>query len=141
MNTSLFVGLVLVVAAPAPKKAGDEAPDKIEGEWVVESIDGPKDLPKGLLKFRFTEGKLFVSKAGRGNEEPASYTLDTTKKPVTIDIRPESGPKDEVIVGIIEVKGDAMKFCFGKAERPTEFKGNPDKEIMLFNMKRAKPEK
>ncbi|HEX3152576.1 MAG TPA: TIGR03067 domain-containing protein [Gemmataceae bacterium] len=143
MSTSLFVGLALAVAAPAPKKADDDVSAKVDGNWVVESVEGPKEgPPPGVLQFQFVDGKIHVIE-GTKKDESAGYTIDTTKKPFAMDIRPERGAKEKVVYAIVEVKGDTLKLCFGKdaAERPTEFKGNAEKGVMLFIMKRVKADK
>jgi uncharacterized protein (TIGR03067 family) len=142
--TPLVLGLALAIAAPAPKKVDDEVSAKVDGNWVVESMEGPKEgPPPGTFQFRFADGKIHVSDGKREKEEAAAYTIDTTKKPFAMDIRPENGPKGELVQAIVEVKGDTLKLCFGKdkAERPTEFKGDAEKGIMLFVMKRAKADK
>ncbi|HEX3152575.1 MAG TPA: TIGR03067 domain-containing protein [Gemmataceae bacterium] len=142
--TPIVLGLALAIAAPAPKKAEDEVTAKVDGNWVIESLEGPKEgPPPGTLQFRFVDGKITIAEGAVGKTESATYTIDTTKKPFAMDIRPERGPKDEVVYAIVEVKGDTLKLCFGrdKSERPTEFKGNAEKGVMLFIMKRAKPDK
>ena len=75
--------------------------------------------------------------------EDVSYSVDLTKKPATIDMRPEKGPKELLILGIVEVNGDTMKFCFAKdgLGRPTEFKADAEKGVMMITLKRVKAEK
>ena len=141
--TPLVLGLALAIGAPAPKK-GDEPPAKLEGNWVVESFEGaPDEPPPGNVVFRFADGKVRITEGGRpeGKGEEAGYTADLTKKPATIDIKPGRG--DKVVLGIIEVKGDTLKLCFGKdlTERPTEFKVDADKRIVVVTLKRMKEEK
>lgn len=142
--TPLVLGLALTLAAPAPKKSDEEPPAKLDGTWIVESFEGPKDeAPPGTITLLFTDGKIKVMESmGKGGGEDAGYTVDMSKKPATIDIKPEKGP-DKLVQGIIEVKGDTMRLCFSKdgADRPTEFKSDPAKGVMVINLKRAKPEK
>jgi uncharacterized protein (TIGR03067 family) len=144
--TPLVLGLALAVAAPAPKTADEPPPAKLEGEWVVESMDGPKTDAEGTgaITARFADGKVAIKEPKREKAEVAAYTVDLTKKPATIDIRPDQGPKDQVILGIIEVKGDTLKLCFahgGMGDRPTEFKGDPAKGVMFITLKRVKADK
>ena len=141
--TPLFLGLALAVAAPAPKKVDEPPPAKLDGEWVVESFEGPKDGPPGTVTFRFADGKVNIQESKREKPEEAGYTIDMTKKPATIDIRPENGPKEKVVEGIIELKGDTLKLCFRHdgGERPTEFKGDAAKGVMLITLKRVKSDK
>ena len=142
--TPLVLGLSLVHAAPAPKKGDDPAPGKLEGEWVVETIEGPKDdTPPGTLTVRIANGKISIKEAKRERPEDAASTADPSKKPATIDIHPDRGAKVQVVQGIYEVKGDTLKLCFGRdgVDRPTEFKGDAAKGIMFLTLKRVKPEK
>jgi uncharacterized protein (TIGR03067 family) len=143
--TPLVLGLALTLAAPAPKKADEAPPVKLEGEWTVESFEGPKEAapPPGSITMRFADGKVTITEAGgKGHNEEAGYTVDQTKKPAQIDIKPEKGG-DKLVLGIFEVKGDTLKICFGKnvTERPTELKPDVAKGIMVINLKRVKADK
>ena len=146
MTSSLVVGLALTVAAPAPKDAAKPAP-KLEGEWVVEKFEGPKeDSPPGSITLTFTENRISIFEPKRERPEEADYTVDLTKKPAHIDIRPHQGgpaKKEVVVYGIFAIDGDTLKLCFGKegAERPSELKGNAEKGIMLITLKRVKADK
>jgi uncharacterized protein (TIGR03067 family) len=116
---------------------------------VVESFDGPKDgPPPGAITIHFADGKLSVTDPGRkGKPEEVEYTADMTKKPATIDIKPRAGgpggAPDRLVLGIIEVRGDTMRLCFGKdaADRPKEFKADLEKGVAVITLKRVKPEK
>lgn len=142
--TPLVLGLAFTLAAPAPKKAEEPPPGKLEGDWVVESFDGPKDdAPPGTITMRIADGKISIQEQKRDKPEVAGYSVDPAKKPATIDIRPDGGPKAMIVQGIFEVKGDTLRLCFGRdgVERPTEFRGDATKGIMLITLKRVKPEK
>jgi len=149
--TPLVLGLALTLGAPGSKKTDDPPPGKIDGDWVVESFEGPKnDAPPGAITFHFVADKISITEPARnGKAEEVDYAVDLTKKPATIDIKPRvgapggGGGPDKTVQGIIEVKGDTMKLCFSRdgADRPTEFKGNAEKGVMLVILKRVKPEK
>jgi len=142
MTPSILITAALVLGAPAPKEAPKEAP-KLEGDWIVESFEGPKEGPPGAITFRFTDSKISVMEGKREKPEDALYTVDLKAKPATIDIRPERGQKDGVVTGIIEINGDTMKLCFAResGKRPTEFKGDAANGVMLIKLKRVKSEK
>lgn len=146
MTSTLIVGLALAVAAPAPKDAAKPAP-KLEGEWVVEKFEGPKeDSAPGSITVRITENRISIFEPKREKPEEADYTVDLTKKPAHIDLRPTVGgpaKKELVVYGILVIEGDTLKLCFGRdgVERPTELKGNAEKGIMLITLKRVKADK
>lgn len=146
MTTSLFVGLALTVAAPGLKETAKPAP-KLEGEWVVEKFEGPKDeMPPGSITLRITENRISIFEPKRQKPEEADYTVDLTKKPAHIDIRPvQGGPakQDLVVYGVFAIDGDTLKLCFAKeaADRPTELKGDVEKGVMLITLKRVKDDK
>jgi uncharacterized protein (TIGR03067 family) len=139
MTATLFAALALSIAAPAPKEVGKPAP-KLEGEWVVEKFEGPKDAPMGNVTVTFTESRILIREPKRDRPEEADYTVDLTKKPAHIDIRPAQGKKDLVVYGILSFEGDALKLCFSGngGARPTELKGDAEKGILLITLKRTK---
>jgi uncharacterized protein (TIGR03067 family) len=149
MTPSVLIGLALAVGAPAPKETPKETP-KLEGEWVVEKFEGPKeDQPPGSITMTITADRILIKEAKRDKPEEAGYIADLKKKPATIDIRPGrpggagAPPKEMVVQGILEINGDTLKLCFTRdgAERPTEFKGDAEKGVMLIFLKRVKAEK
>jgi len=144
MTASLIVGLALAVAAPGPKDAAKPAA-KLEGEWVVEKFEGPKeDAPPGSITLKFSDNHITIFEPKRERPEEADYTVDLTKKPAQIDLRPVQrggGAKPELVVyGIFAIEGDTLTLCIGKdgADRPTELRGNAEKGIMLITLKRVK---
>ena len=147
MSTSLIVGLALAVAAPGPKDAA-KPPPKLEGEWVLERFDGPKDAPPGAVTMKFTDNRITIVEGGvpggRDRNEEADYTVDLTKKPAHIDIRPTRGKQDMVVLGLFAIEGDTLKLCFGFGggqERPAELKADTEKGVALITLKRVKADK
>jgi len=148
--TPLVLGLALTLTAPAPKKSDDPPPARLEGDWLVESFEGPKDgAPPGSITMRFADGKISITDPTRnGKPEEVEYSVDLTKKLATIDIKPKlaggpGGAPDKVIQGILKIAGDELTICFGKdvADRPTEFKADAEKGVIVIHLKRVKPEK
>jgi uncharacterized protein (TIGR03067 family) len=144
MYASLTLSLAFAIAAPAPKDSKFD-PAQIVGVWMVQKVDSDaKDIPPEGVIFRIEKDKIFVKEGKREREEEANYTLDTTQKPIHIDISP-APPKGAnikelpLIKGIIEIEKDTIKLCFAKdaKDRPTEFKSNPEKNAISFTMKRA----
>src|SRR5436190_22788185 len=71
----------------------------------------------------------------------AKFTIDPSKKLKTIDYTFTEGMnKDKTALGIYEIDGDTVKFCFAlpDKERPTEFSAKEDSHQVLSVWKKAK---
>jgi uncharacterized protein (TIGR03067 family) len=140
---------------------GDQADAKrdleeLQGLWNVDTMKwGGKSLPKELMKgykFVFAGNKLtwdaaigMMSKSGKitahDGEFPCDFKIDPSKKPKHIDITLHLKKGDRTVLGIYEVKGDALKLCyFGSitGNRPTEFSTNDNLNIGYITLTRAK---
>ncbi|HYV36324.1 MAG TPA: TIGR03067 domain-containing protein [Gemmataceae bacterium] len=119
--------------------------DLIQGTWSVEKVvDDGMEYAKEFLdqaKFMVKGDKIEVT-VGDAVLMNATYKVDETKKPKTVDLDVAGGPP---IIGIYEMTGDTVKFCMvegGKdAKRPTEFKAEAGSGFKLIVLKRAKEEK
>src|SRR5436190_1850730 len=99
--THLLLTLALTVAAPGVKdKEKDKAPQKLEGAWVVEKIEGKGDKKEGMVTFAFADGKISIKEGDRDRKEDAAFTADPAKKPPEIDIKPDKSGKDMTVLGI-----------------------------------------
>jgi uncharacterized protein (TIGR03067 family) len=133
----------LLIAAAAPDDEAKKERVKLKGTWSVVSAEtnGEKvpDLETKDIKMVF-DGDKFIPKKGEQGK-PATFVLDPTKKPKTIDIIiPEGNEQGQAMQGIYELNGDDLKLCFNRPgkERPTEFAGKA-KETVLMLLKRDKP--
>jgi len=116
----------------------------IQGEWAM--VSGERDgqaLPE-----------LFVKNARRvctGNDTlaivngeiglKATFTIDPTKKPKTIDYKLTGGPnKGLTQLGIYEIDGDTLRFCqsLPGQPRPTVFNANKGTGCTMTVWKRKK---
>ena len=92
-----------------------------------------------------TADRILIKEGKRDKPEEAGYTADLNKKPATIDIRPAGRAVLErrrkwSCKAFSKSNGDTLKLCFtcDGAERPTEFKGDAEKGVMLIFLKRIK---
>ena len=99
----------------------------LEGQWSMSlgEADG-QAMPKEMVttaKRVAKDGETAITIGGQPFFK-AKYTIDPTKKPKAIDyIMTEGVTKGKTQLGIYELSGDTIKFCFaapGK-DRPTEF--------------------
>lgn len=108
----------------------DEPKGTIEGTWTVVDMErSGKKAPQQLLQggqFRVVikANSLRMSDIKQG--EGATFTIDETKKPRTIDAVFMEGPKEDVrrtALGIYELDGDNLKIAWRKdgGPRPQEF--------------------
>jgi uncharacterized protein (TIGR03067 family) len=144
-------GRVLLLAAAGLLVAADKADDaskkdleRLQGDWRVASqtIDGNKlsdDESQGI--FRTVKDTtytvfFFEKQVGKG-----TFTIDATKKPKTIDSRPETpGKESPPMLGIYELDSDTLRTCYAPAgkERPKAFESKPDSGLTLTVWKREK---
>jgi uncharacterized protein (TIGR03067 family) len=92
------------------------------------------------MTFTFKAGIMTVVEPGQP-PEIGSYTVDFSKKPMTVDLKP-GNEKDLNLPGIIEIKDDTLRMCLSvMGKRPTEFKNELASGTLLFVLKRVVPEK
>ena len=100
---------------------------QLQGEWSMASgIRGGQALPNEMLKNSRRVCKADETTVVVGGQllMKARFTLDSSKKPKSIDYQITDGPNaGKTQLGIYELDGDTVKFCFaapGK-DRPTDF--------------------
>lgn len=136
----LLIAATLLSAAPAPKEE-DIKKDKemLKGAWRVTTLEmSGKDVPEEKIKrFEIVFGLESVTIKANTQERESSYTLDTSKKPKTIDLV----FKDKTTVGIYQLEGDRLKLCLateGAKKRPSDFVTKEGSDTTLFLLRRQK---
>jgi uncharacterized protein (TIGR03067 family) len=142
MRTLLSLGLLF--AAFGITSAQDKK-DPTAGKWVVESVtrDGKaSDALKGAAR-EHADGKYSLKPAA-GSSAAATegtYTVDASKTPATIDMKPKGGTYDgKTLLGIVKVDGETMTICFAEPgkDRPTKFESTTGSGLVLAVHKKAK---
>src|SRR5262249_7791608 len=110
---------------------------------VSMEVDG-KPIPAETLKdakLVFAEDK--ITKKGSGRDDDATYAIDPTTKPPTLDLTPQGGgDKGRTLRGIYQLDGDTLKVCLAHPdakERPKELASTKDPKTALMVLKREKP--
>lgn len=140
-RSTLAAALVMaLLGADSPKPAAGEDQQKLQGVWTV--VDAkrsgePYDDWKGD-QLVFDGGRLMVKSQVRA--ERATFTLDPSKEPKTIDIQ-GGNDRDRRVLGIYILEGDHLKLCFARPgdDRPADFTGKENSRQMLVVLKREKP--
>jgi uncharacterized protein (TIGR03067 family) len=150
---TLAVCVILPVCAQEAEPTPPDA-KRIQGTWaIVKGLKEGKPAPKDMMDARLTfdDKKITVTlPAGRAAESPATYKLDTKKKPTEIDIVPVgttppamgggAPPAPPVVLGIYKFEKDELTLVFGQpgGERPKAF---DDKAASVMVLRREKKEK
>jgi uncharacterized protein (TIGR03067 family) len=140
----LLGGLLLGSAAGQGSSAKQEQ-ERFQGTWRLVKFDlaEGRSLPGEVLaksRFTFQGDRLTVTEDGKLVDE-ATFTLDPTRTPKTIDVTAGRGPnKGKVSQGIYAFEGDTLKLCSAAPgqKRPTEFKTDRASRTALLVLRRAK---
>lgn len=124
----LLAAGILTAAGPPPGDATKKDVEKMQGDWaaismVVDGVRASDDEAQSI--FRTVKGNRYTLYLFNKAISKGTFQIDATKKPRTIDGRPEAGALVESgpVLGIYEFTGDRWKLCFappGK-ERPADF--------------------
>jgi uncharacterized protein (TIGR03067 family) len=140
----LSVAMIVVCNSVADEKEAKFDAAKLEGKWKITSGTklGEKSDEKataGMIVFK--KDKIEILE-GEQVAFVISYKLDTKATPIGIDMKILEGPagKDSETEGIIELKGDELKLCYGMPgeKRPTKFESPKDGKLLYFVMKKDK---
>ena len=115
---------------------------QLEGEWEIISVvsDGVKRPAPVPRKERVVirDGK-WRAMAGDKILAKGEYTIDPTKKPMTMDVSSDNGP---TVLTIFEVGKNAYRVCMevpgSGADRPTKFASEKGSGHALVTYKRIK---
>ena len=144
MRTISVISVLLLLGGANGQDAIKKEMALLEGEWSMmsgesngfampkEAVSRGKRLAKdGETTIMFGDMVYFKAK----------FSIDPAKKPKAIDYMMTEGPtKGKTQLGIYELDGDAVKFCFaapGK-DRPTDFTAKEGSQRTLSAWKRDK---
>jgi uncharacterized protein (TIGR03067 family) len=143
MRAPLALGLV--IAAFGVSVTADDKKDPTTGKWTIESVtrDGKaNDALKGAVREN-ADGKYTLTPFAGSKASPTTgtYTLDTTKSPITIDFKPKGGNYDgKTLLGIVKVEDDTLTIAFAEPgkDRPTKFESKEGSGVVLAIHKKSK---
>jgi uncharacterized protein (TIGR03067 family) len=146
---SWFAAVGLLFGGPGPREGGGMKDDaqKLQGTWQFVSleVEGAKMPAAALAGSEITiRGDTFVT-TSPGAVDKGTFTLDTGKKPRTIDFTFTEGPEKGMTTwGIYELDGDTLRVCLSLRgrDRPIGFATKVGSGHALETLKRgaaAKP--
>jgi uncharacterized protein (TIGR03067 family) len=139
----LIANLVLVGVGDAQDASKKEMSD-LEGEWsMVSGAANGQAMPKEFVKTGrrvAKDGETTITMGGRPYFK-AKFSIDPTQKPKAMDYNMTEGPtKGKTHLGIYELEGDTVRFCFAAPgrDRPTDFTAKRGSQRTLSVWKRDK---
>jgi len=143
----LASSLGLVLAAAASPQDADADLKKLQGEWIMASLeyDGQASPEENVKRFRRkVDGAKYTVTITKGDDVQTvkgSFKLDPSKKPKAVDVTTKDGEGNEItILGIYELDGDTHKVCMAPKDqpRPTDFNSSEGSGRTVIVWKRAK---
>lgn len=121
--------------------AADKDLDKLQGAWQVEKIVGRGKELTGerarAITFVVDKDSMQRFVNGVDRKDPATIKIDASKMPPQIDLMPAK-QGDPTMLGIYEIDGDTLKWCFSAEKRPAKFESAEGGDATLIILKRAK---
>jgi uncharacterized protein (TIGR03067 family) len=115
-----------ILSQDAKSTAGTEV---LQGTWVITTINGQPLEGSPETSLTFTGDKYYQS-IGADVNERGTIKLDTSKKPMTIDlIIAEGDDAGKTQLGVFEVTGDTLRANLdhpGANQRPSDFTATSD---------------
>ena len=136
-----FAVVFLIAAAGAAQDTKKEL-EKLQGEWTMVSMEtkGMKAPAEVVKKYKLTiKGDQWTVTTLNAGEGKATFKIDPSKNPKTIDLTFKVAEKETPSQGIYKLEGDTLTLCriAGGRERPKEFKTTEEAGILVV-WKRAK---
>ena len=133
--------IAIALAAPLSAQKPAAGAAALQGTWVFQSLNGQapgEGAPE--MSLTFSEGKYHQTMGGEVNER-GTFKVDTTKKPMTIDLTiVEGSDAGKTQPGIFEVTGDTLRAHFalpGEKTRPTDMKPTEGSLFLVAKKKKA----
>lgn len=144
IRPALSLAAALLLAAAAPDDPGKADKEKLQGTWIVESLQekgrtvDPDDIDGLVILF---QGDTYRAIDKQGDEiESGTFAIDAAQTPRTIDFRIKRGPGEgKTQLGVYEFRGATLKFCYsaaGAKDRPKDFASDADAETSLLVLKK-----
>jgi uncharacterized protein (TIGR03067 family) len=136
------IAVLVLVGAGGAQDTRKKEMTLLEGEWsMVSGEANGQSMPKETVKSGkrvAKDGQTTITIGGQVYFK-ARFSIDPTRNPKAIDYMMTEGPtKGKTHLGIYEIDGDLVKFCFAAPgnDRPTEFTAKEGSQRTLSVWKR-----
>ncbi len=142
MKHTLSVGMLALIPIAVIAEDTKKIPKALKGTWVVTKTIRSGEEYDRIVGDQVTFGSgsmTIISK--RGRKQAAKFTLNLKTKPIQMDLTLEK--EDQPSKGLLEIKGDVLRVCFGEPgkPRPKELKSQEGSDVVLITLKRVKSKK
>ena len=142
MTRIAVVLIAIALAAPlSAQKPAAASAAALQGTWIFESINGEapgEGAPEMTLTF---SGKNYHQTVGAEVNERGTFTVDVSRKPMTIDLTiVEGADAGKSQPGIFELSGDTLRANFalpGGTTRPADMKPSEGSLLLVAKRKKA----
>jgi uncharacterized protein (TIGR03067 family) len=134
ISVATTIGLLLSFAANSYGDDDNGRADELKalvGTWTIDKAElGGVNVLERLkpLDFEIKQGGKYTAKHG-DEIDNGSFTIDTSKAPKQMNIKPNGGPnKGKSVKSIYKLEGDTITVCYELAgiERPVSFGTKPN---------------
>jgi uncharacterized protein (TIGR03067 family) len=144
---ALFSCCVLLSSTTLGQKPEDENAAELKalvGKYKVEKVElGGQDITEHLkeMKFDIRDGGKYTAQVGELIDN-ATFTVDPTKMPREMDVKPTGGPQKGKLVRVIyKQDGDILTMCYDHEKpenRQSKFESKEGTTVLLITYKREK---
>ena len=129
--------VVILMAAATPAQDAKKELDKLQGEWTMASLEtrGKKAQDEAVKGFKLTiKGNEWNVQRANGKGNMATFKIDPSKNPKTLDLIFKLGEKEMVSRGIYKLEVDTLTLCRVTEKdtaRPKDFKTTAEEGILV----------
>jgi uncharacterized protein (TIGR03067 family) len=136
----MLLPICLLLTVGSAQSGDKKEEKKLEGTWTLVKRSGGADKKEDKdVKVTFKGNKIKLVLGDKTEE--ATYTVDPSKKPATMDLTITKDDKKLTMLSIYELDGDNLKVCHFEGEKTTKERPEKfmaDKNTVLVTFKRDK---
>jgi uncharacterized protein (TIGR03067 family) len=139
-----FLLIVSITAIGITPVRADEKADlaALQGTWLVQRAvrngDEAPDVVRDVLRVTISGRTLTIRSADDVTTVEDEVTLDPSKSPAQINLKPVRSKTQAMLFGIYQIDGETVRLCWteGGGPRPTQFASAPGSKVALVELKK-----